>query len=85
MAICLKLPTLPIPQLPAPLTLTLPALPELPGLPAFCCKLPPLPISIPPIPIPSLILNPAVIATLNAFITSALSYINSLAISCPLE
>lgn len=82
---CIALPAVAIPTLPAPLTLTAPVpsltIPDV----SLCCKLPPLPISIPPIPIPSAILNPAVIAALNAFVKQMTSYINALPLSCPLE
>lgn len=84
---CVKLPTPPIPELPAPLSLKapIPKPPPIPGLPNFCCKLPPVKIPIPPIPIPALVLNPAVIALLNQHIKTVLSYINSLPLNCPLE
>ena len=81
---CIVLPLPQLPTLPSPLSISLGfpfALPDF----SFCCKLPPLPISIPPLPIPSLILNPGVIATLNGFITAANAYLNALPISCPLE
>jgi hypothetical protein len=85
MAVCLKAPTVPVPQLPAPLSLAPPSPPSLPTIPGLCCKMPPILPPLPPIPIPALILNPAVIATLNAFIATALGFVNSLAIPCPLE
>ena len=81
---CLKLPALPAPQLPAPLSLSL-SLPSLSFDLELCCKLPPVPIQIPPIPLPPLVLNPAIIATLNAFITQVVQYVNSLSVPCPIE
>jgi hypothetical protein len=82
---CIDLPVPTLPTLPAPLTIAL-ALPtlDLPDL-TYCCKMPPLPVSIPPIPIPSLVLNPAFIATLNAFIQQMNTYLNSIPLNCPLE
>jgi len=84
MAICLVLPVPQLPSLPPGISISL-AIPfALPDI-TFCCKLPPLPISIPPIPIGSLILNPGLIATLNGYITAANAYLNSMPLSCPLE
>lgn len=85
MSICIQGPAVTIPPLPTGFTLTPPVVPSLPGVPELCCKLPPVPIQLPPIPIPSLILNSAVMVTMNAYITTALSYINSLPLECPLE
>lgn len=52
---------------------------------SFCCKAPPLPISIPPVPILSTVLNPALIATLNGYIAAVNAYLNSIPINCPWE
>lgn len=85
MAACIALPIGTLPTLPSPLSLTAPALPSVPGLPDLCCKLPPLPVSLPPIPIPPLILNSAVITTLNATIALVQAFLVSLPLKCPLE
>lgn len=85
MSICIQGPAIAIPPLPTGFTISPPVLPTLPGIPELCCKLPPIPIQLPPIPIPSLILNSAVIAALNVYIQTALTYINSLPLECPLE
>lgn len=81
---CITTPTLPIPQLPAPLSISI----ELP-IPSIsiglCCKLPIPPIPIPPIPLPAVVLNPAIIATLNAYIRTAVEYISSIPLNCPLD
>lgn len=82
---CITVPIPAIPTLPSPLSLSLPPLPPIPGLPEFCCKLPP--IELPPIPIevPTTVITPAVIATLNGFITQANNYLAALPFDCPLE
>lgn len=75
----------PIPELPAPLSLALPTI-ELPTFElGICCKLPPIPNPLPPIPLPTLVLNPAIVAALNAYIAQALSYIRLRPFECPLE
>lgn len=81
---CLKLPTVTAPTLPAPLSLAL-SLPSVSFDLNLCCKLPPVPIPLPPIPLPAVVLNPAIIATLNAFIGQVVTYINSLSVPCPIE
>ena len=85
MSICLKIPTVPAPTLPSPLGITPPDAPSPPTLPEFCCKLPPVSLPLPPIPIPAIILNPAVITALNANIEIVTNYINSLQLECPIE
>lgn len=85
MSICIQGPAITIPPLPGGFTLAPPALPVVPGIPELCCKLPPVPIVLPPIPIPPIVFNSAIVAALNAYITTALSYINSLPLECPLE
>lgn len=52
---------------------------------ALCCKLPPLPVELPIIPLPTLILNPAVVALLNLAIDKVVSYLNLQPLDCPLE
>lgn len=82
---CIELPDVSAPVLPPPLTITPPSL-TTPGLDInLCCKMPPISIPSVPLAIPPIILNPAVIATLNAYIASAVDYINSLSLPCPLE
>lgn len=82
---CLKGPTITIPTLPAPLSFGV----SIDGGFSFaidlCCKIPPVKIPFPPIPIPAVILNPAVIAILNAQIAIVTALINSLSVPCPLE
>ncbi len=82
---CLKLPTVTAPTLPAPFTLGLPGLSGLTFDINLCCKLPPVSLPIPPIPLPAVVLNPAVIATLNSAISAVVTYINSLSVPCPIE
>lgn len=82
---CLELPDVPIPALPFPLSLTPPAIPDIPGLPDFCCKLPIPPIPPIPIKIPPLLINVAFTTALETYIEVAKAYIDSLAFNCPLE
>lgn len=83
---CLKLPTPPAPDLPFPISLTPPGLPTGPSIDVkACCKLPPVSLPIPPISIPPVILNPAVITAMKGYMAQALTYVNSLALNCPLE
>jgi hypothetical protein len=81
---CIQGPVLPLPTLPAPLSLSPPVPPALPGIPGLCCKLP-ISLAIPPIPIPSAVLNPAVIATLNGYIAVMKAYLRALPLPCPKE
>lgn len=81
---CVELPKLPVPQLPSPFTIAI-ALPTASFDFSLCCKLLPFAIATPPIPIPPIVLNPAVIAALNAGVATVIGYINSLAVPCPLE
>ena len=53
--------------------------------PTLCCKILPFPIATPPIPFPPLVLNPGVIAALNAQITLLNAYFDAFAFDCPLE
>jgi hypothetical protein len=81
---CITTPTLPVPQLPSPLSLAL-TLPSLSVSVGFCCKLPIPPVAIPPIPLPALVLNPAVIAVLNGYIKAAVEYVSAIPFECPLD
>jgi|GEM_PF-4964738 len=84
---CIKVPIPSVPELPAPLTLRppTPPIPPIPGLPNFCCKLPPVPNPLPPIPIPTVILQPEIIAIMNGYIDQVLGYLAALPLECPLE
>jgi hypothetical protein len=50
-----------------------------------CCKLPVIPPITIPIPIPPLVLNPVVIATINAALQTIDAYLDLLALPCPRE
>lgn len=79
---CIALPIPTIPTLPAPLSISLPALPSI-VTPGLCCQLiPPITI-IPPITLPPAILNPAVILTINAAIAQVQAYLDALDPGCP--
>jgi hypothetical protein len=82
---CTPLPTLALPTLPAPLTLTPPAPPSIDFDPSLCCKLLPFPVTTPPVPLPVGVLNPAVVAVLTQQMAAAQSFLDSLSFSCPRE
>lgn len=83
---CLKSPIPTLPTLPPPLTLDLAVPPVVvAGDLTFCCKLATYSLRTPPIPIGSTILNPAVIAALNGYITSLNTYLKALPLKCPNE
>jgi hypothetical protein len=81
---CLKIPIPPIPTLPPGLTLGVP-IPVVSFDPALCCKILPFPLVTPPIPLPPLVLNPAVIAIINEKLTALNAYFDQLTIDCLLE
>lgn len=83
---CTQNPIPTLPTLPSPLTLSLP-LPQLPspGDLTFCCRLFTISIVAPPIPIPSTVLTPAVITTLNSYITTFNEYLKAIPLKCPNE
>lgn len=87
---CLVLPIPPLPTLPPGIGLgiPIPGPPDL-NLPDFCCKSPDInkfiKANTPPLPYPYVLLNPAVIATLNGYITAVNTYLRSIPINCPLE
>lgn len=83
---CLESPIPALPTLPAPLTLNLATPPVVVAADlTFCCKLASFSERIPPIPISSTILSPAVITTLNGYITSLNTYLKALPLKCPIE
>lgn len=83
---CVDLPLPTLPTLPVPLTLGVSLSLSLPPLGLdFCCKILALPSVSIPIPLPTLVLNPAFIATLNGFIASMNSYHDAITFSCPFE
>jgi hypothetical protein len=81
---CFPGPVVPFPTLPAPLSLSPPAVPDVPQPPGLCCKLPPLTTPPIPIPIPAQILTP-LITTLNGFVAVVKAYLLLKPIKCPLE
>lgn len=75
------------PDLPSPLSLTPPD-PSVSFDASLCCKLPIVPLGASLsdfVTIPPIILNPAVIAILNALIDKAIVFVNLKPIDCPLE
>lgn len=81
---CLPLPTVPFPELPFPLTLGA-AIPSFEFDPNLCCKLLPFPVVIPPIPLPVGVLNPGVVALVQANLQSMTAYFDALPFKCPRE
>ena len=81
---CIPLPDVQLPQLPTPLTLTPPALPDLSADVDICCKLISLDLSI-PIPIPPLTITPTVIALINEALSKIDSYLDAIPLDCPRE
>lgn len=80
---CVPVPSAPIPELPAPLSIAPPPLPSLPNIPNICCKLPPLPVQVPPVDLPVGTLNPAIVAIINANLKLVRDYLDALEIPCP--
>lgn len=83
---CVSVPTIPLPTLPAPLSISppIPTVPDL-GIPNLCCKLPVQIPDIPAIPIPALVLNPTVIQTLQTYVRQVTTYIDAIPFRCPAE
>lgn len=82
---CIPIPHVPTPTLPFPLTIGLPPLPGFSGEINLCCKI--LAIDIPPLPlpIPPLMINPAVVEVIKSTIATINAYIDKLPFDCPLE
>ncbi len=81
---CVPIPDIPIPTLPDGISLA-PSFPSQSFDAALCCKVLDLEIKPPPIPIPPLLLNPAVNATIAATIKAVQDYIDKLPHDCPKE
>lgn len=81
---CIPIPKLALPSVPTGINLS-PTLPTFnpPGIPNFCCLTPPRIPPFPPLPLPPLVVNPAFVATIEAAIEAAESYIASLEPECP--
>lgn len=78
---------IPKPTLAPPLSFTPPD-PGTIGIDAnlkFCCQLPPVSLHTPPIPLPTAVLNPALVEGWNAFIDQVIALLNSFPFECPLE
>lgn len=82
---CVPVPAIVVPTLPAPLTLTPPALPAIPDL-TWCCKIA-INIPIPPIPWPGgpLAINPALVLAINVALASVQTFLDGLQVPCPRE
>ncbi len=81
---CIPLPTLELPALPTPFGISPPQLPELTGDLGLCCKLVPYSYK-PAIPLSAAVINPTVIALVNAMRFAVLAYLDALPLSCPRE
>ena len=81
---CIPIPDVPVPTLPAGISIT-PTLPSQDFDAALCCKVLQIEIKPPPIPIPPLLLNPAVNAVIATTIKGVQDYIDALPHDCPKE
>lgn len=81
---CIKLPTLPVPQLPSPFTIGI-TIPPFQFDPGLCCKVLPFDLKTPPIPLSPGVLNPAVVAVINQALTQMATYFDQFQFSCPIE
>ena len=81
---CTPIPDIPVPELPAGISIT-PTFPSQDFDAALCCKVLNIPITPPPLPIPPLLLNPAVNAAIAAAIKGVQEYIDKLPHDCPKE
>jgi hypothetical protein len=79
---CLPIASLPIPELPFPLTIGPPII-DIEFDPKLCCKLLPFPLVVPPIPLPPGTLNPAIVAVIQAQLASMNTYFDALPFKCP--
>lgn len=82
MAACIPLPVPVVPVLPAPFTISPPALPTL-STPGLCCNFVAAQTIIPPIPLNPAILNPAVLATINQALHTVQDFLDHLPPECP--
>lgn len=81
---CVPLPRLPLPTLPEGISISVP----LPPFPAIsidspCCLLPPLQTPKIPIPLPPLVVNPALVATIRAGLAAIEAYEAMIPLDCP--
>jgi len=79
---CLPLPDFDFPELPTGFTLSPPTLPEISVDANFCCKLVAFTLTI-PIPLPSITLNSAFLAQINAGLAVLENYKDLIPLSCP--
>jgi hypothetical protein len=82
---CIPIPTVAPPTLGLGLSLLPPALPSINFGADLCCKLLQFSIVPPPIPLPPLVLNPAVLAALGPVFAAINAYLDALPLDCPLE
>lgn len=81
---CVPIPDIPVPTLPAGISLT-PTLPSFDFDENLCCKILQLELKPPPIPIPPLLLNPGVNAAIASTVKGVQDYIDRLPHDCPKE
>lgn len=81
---CIPLPKLPLPTIPAGLTITapFPAIPEQ-TLQAPCCLLPPIKIPGIPNPLGPLVVNPAFVEVIRAGLAAIEAYDDLIPLDCP--
>lgn len=81
---CIPLPKAPRVTSPFPFSIEPPELPSASPSLTVCCKLFAFPIKV-PLPLGPLVINPGVIATVNAAMDVVDAFIDSLAFECPRE
>jgi hypothetical protein len=81
---CVPIPPLPLIELPPGITLGA-SVPTLSFDETLCCKIASFSFATPPIPLPPLVLQPAIIATINTALAALAAYHASLPFDCPLE
>lgn len=79
---CIPVPAVVVPTLPAPLSIDFGALPSI-STPGLCCNLLAPITLVPPIPLPAAVLNPAVLATINAALHQVQDFLDHLEVPCP--
>ena len=81
---CVPIPDVPVPELPAGISIA-PTFPSQDFDASLCCKILNIPITVPPIPIPPLLLNPAVNTAIATAIKGIQDYLDKLQHDCPKE
>lgn len=81
---CIELPKIELPRLPAPLSIEPPSLPALSADVTICCKLVAFRFG-PYVPLGPLVINPGVIALINAAADAVEGFLDAIPLECPRE